>query len=420
MKHRLYILVIFISGVVSSCTGLFGNKQDDQVDQVFEQGKIDPKLNPSTVGYVPVFPFFQNVVNPVDIYIGYDEYIYVVALNDEANPLDNELIIMDQKGTIGSRITINGATDVTMDRRLHVYVAGRTLQPRGPGGSFISLPAIYHLTNTASGATQFIDTLIHPDCDDSRKNAAPRKDESEVQFTGIATLYDNTLYVTRTGPINDVTSFVRPDNGILVYDAEGGNIGFAMGLNPNSSSLKSAIGISSIATQVGPPQRLQGMSTSKSFYITQADQTNPIEYRVLSINAFDDPELGTQYSEAANLLNFDYGKADRFLYESFRFKKPEDCYISPDNLQYTFVVDSGTDSLYVFTNIGYEGINPPANSGLRKQAIVSFGGPGADGTSSGPFSFNDPSGVCFFRRMVYVADKKNNRICRYKLSNDLE
>jgi hypothetical protein len=415
MKQRLTILVIFISSVVSSCSGLFGNKQDDQVDQVFDQGKIDPKLNPSTVGYVPVFPFFQNVVNPVDIYVGYDEFIYVVALNDEVNPLDNELIIMDQKGTIGSRITINGATDVTMDRRLQVYVVGRIET------NFGNRACVYRLDNTATGNPTFKDTLIHPLCDDSRASTGNRfANDEAVQFTGVATLYDNTLYVTRTGPINDVTSFVRPDNGILVYDADGGNIGFAMGLNPNSSSLKSAIGISSIATQVGPPQRLQGMSTSKSFYITQADQTNPIEYRVLSINAFDDPELGTQYSESANLLNFDYGKADRFLYESYRFKKPEDCYISPDNLQYTFVVDSGTDSLYVFTNIGYEGINPPANSGLRKQAIVSFGGPGADGTSSGPFSFNDPSGVCFFRRMVYVADKKNNRICRYRLSNDLE
>lgn len=415
MQLRSYILFFIAVVMLSSCTSIFGNKQDDQVDQVFEQGKIDPKLNPSTVGYVPVFPFFQNIVNPVDVYVGYDEMIYVVALNDETNPLDNELLVMDQKGTIGTRMTINGATDVTMDRRLQVYVVGRIET------SFGNRACVYRLENTATGNPIFKDTLIHPLCDDSRASTGNRfANDEAVQFTGVATLYDNTLYVTRTGPINDVSSFVRPDNGVLVYDAEGANIGFALGLNPNTSSLKSAIGISSIATQVGPPQRLQGMSTSKSFYITQADQTGQIEYRVLSINAFDDPELGTQYSEAANLLNFDYGKADRFLYESFRFKKPEDCYISPDNLQYTFIVDSGTDSLYLFTNLGYEGINPPANSGLRKQAIVSFGGPGADGTSSGPFSFNDPSGVCYFRRVVYVADKKNNRICRYKLSNDLE
>jgi len=43
-----------------------------------------------------------------------------------------------------------------------------------------------------------------------------------------------------------------------------------------------------------------------------------------------------------------------------------------------------------------------------------------DGTYSGPYSFNDPSGVCYFKRMIYVADKNNNRICRFKLNTDLE
>lgn len=415
--QRIQTILLFLlsASILGSCSALFGNKQDDQVDEVFEQGKIDPKLNPSNVGYVPVFPFFQNIINPVDIYVGYDELVYVIALNDEANPLDNELLIMDQKGTIGNRITINGATDVTMDRRLQVYVVGRVET------SFGNRACVYRIENTAVGAPLFKDTLIHPLCDDSRASTGNRfANDEAVKFTGVATLHDNTLYVTRTGPVNDVNSFVRPDNGVLVYDAEGKNIGYAQGLNPTTSGIKSSVGISSIATFVGPPQRLQGMSTSKSFLITLADQSTSLEYRVLGIGVFDDPELGTQYVEASSFLNFDYSKADRFLYESRRFKKPEDCYITPDNLQYALIVDSGTDSLYVFTNLGYEGINPPANSGLRKQAIVSFGGPGADGTSSGPFSFNDPSGVCFFRKMVYVADKKNNRICRYKLSNDLE
>jgi hypothetical protein len=413
-RFKQSLFFVLILALASSCS-IFGNKQDDQVDEVFEQGKIDPNLNPSTVGYVPVFPFFQGIENPVDIYVGYDELIYVVALNNEQNPLDNELVILDQKGTINARININGATDVTQDRRLHTYVTGRVET------AFGNRACVFRLTNTASGATQFVDTLIHPLCDDSRASTGNRfANDEAVQFTGLATLYDNTLYVSRTGPINDVNSFVRPDNTVLVYDAEGKNTGYAQGLNPVSSSIKSALGISSIATQIGPPQRLQGMSTSKNFYITQADQSLSVEYRVLGISVVDDPELGTQYSESPSLLNFDFSKADRFLYESFRFKKPEDCYISPDNLQYTFIVDSGTDSLYVFTNQGFEGINAPANSGLKKQAIVSFGGPGADGTSSGPFSFNNPSGVCFFRRMIYVADKSNNRICRYKLSNDLE
>ena len=34
--------------------------------------------------------------------------------------------------------------------------------------------------------------------------------------------------------------------------------------------------------------------------------------------------------------------------------------------------------------------------------------------------FVDPSGVCYFRRTVFVADKGNGRIIRYQLSTDLE
>jgi hypothetical protein len=29
-------------------------------------------------------------------------------------------------------------------------------------------------------------------------------------------------------------------------------------------------------------------------------------------------------------------------------------------------------------------------------------------------------GICYNRKMIYVADKGNNRICRYKLNTDLE
>lgn len=383
-------------------------KEDDQTKQIFEQGRIDPNLIPNKVGYVPLYPFFTNFSNPVDVYVGYDEMVYVVD--------DRGLNILDQTGKPALIIPIPGATDVTQDRRLHTYVLGRINDP-----NLGNRAAIYHLINTATGGYQFVDTLIHPLNDESRSTTANRgADDEAVQFTGIATLDNNTVYVSRTGPRNDPNSFVRPDNGVLVYDAAGLNIGFAVGLNPNNSSLKSALGISSLATFSAPPQRLQGMSNSKNFLITQAEQSKNVEYRTLMINVFDDPELGTQYAESPQFLNFDKSKADRFLYESQRFKKPEDCYIAPDNLGYIFVVDSETDSLYVFTPQGYEGVNPPANSGLTKQVIVSFGGAASDGTSSGPFNFNDPSGVCYNRRTIFVADKKNNRICRYRLSTDLE
>jgi len=402
LKHLFFVFGILIFSW--SC----GNKHDEQTDDILKAGKIDPKLIAGTVGYVPMQPFFDGFNQPVDVFYGYDELIYVVDASG--------LHILDQTGKKGQLIPILGATDVTQDRRLHTYVLGRINDPL-----LGNRAAVYHLINTGSGNYQIIDTLIHPLNDESRASTANRGDDDEkVQFTGLSTTFDNQLYISRTGPRNDLNSFVRPDNGVLVYDADGKNIGFALGLNPTTSSLKSAIGISSLATYAAPPQVQQGMNTNKSFFITQADQTQSVEFRTLRIDVFEDPELGTQYAESPLFLNFDYTKANRFLYESFRFKKPEDCFVATDNTGYIFVVDSETDSLYIFSPQGFEGVNPPANSGLTKQVIVSFGGPSTDGTQNGPFNFNNPSGVCYNRKMVFVADKDNNRICRYKLSVDLE
>ncbi len=409
-RISFFLYTVCCTLALTSCTTLFGDKKDAQVDDVFEQGAIDPALVPQNVGCVPVFPFFQGFSHPVDVFVGYDELIYVVD--------DNGLNILDQKGTKYRTIPIPGATDVTQDRRLHTYVTGMVYD----ANSGYHLPAVFHLKGTAEDHIVFVDTLIHPYCDDSHQSSGYKvyPEDAQVRFTGLATLYDNTLYVARTGPKNNVNSTVRPDNGVLIYDQNGVNIANAAGLNPVSSSLKSALGLSSIATLAVPPQRQSGISTSKFFTMTQADQSQNIEYRVLGITVYDDPDAGTIYAETPSLLNFDVMKGDRFMYEPYRFKKPEDCYIAFDNLNYTYVVDSETDSLYIFNSLGIEGVNPPANSGLRKQVIVSFGGKDKDGRSDGPFSFNDPSGVCTFRRTIYVADKNNNRICRYKLSTDLQ
>jgi len=415
-NFSILIFTVFSLAIISSCS-LFGDKKNSTVDDVFKQGKVDPNLIFNSVSYVPVYPFFNNIQKPIDVFIGYDELVYVIAENDENTIDDNELLVYDQRGQLSYRMNIKGATDVTQDRRLHTYVLGRAQRPGGPE----IVAAVFHIADLGLGKPVFVDTLIHFLCDESRTNSLFRGDDDvAVQFTGIASLFDNTVYVTRTGPRNDPSLIARPDNGILVFDKNGVNIGYAAGLNPNESSLRSSVGISSIATFAAPPQKLMGFSTSKSFYITLADQNKNLEFRAISINAFDDPDVGTVYSENSSLLNFDKTKADRFLYESFRFKKPEDCFVSPDINAYTFVVDSETDSVYVFNSLGFEGVNPPPNSTFKKQVIVSFGGAGKDGLSSGPFNLKDPSGVCYYNRTLFIADKSNNRICRYRLNTDLQ
>lgn len=405
-RAYFFITTTLLFITMNSCDFLFGTREDAVVDEIFEEGAIDPELVQDEVGYVPVLPFWTGFIAPRDIFCGYDEMIYVVDAEG--------LKILDQTGEIFQTIDIPGATDVTQDRRLHTYVAGRVSYDVDGDGVMEDLAAIYHLTGTSYGNVEIIDTLIHPFCDASRNITSFRgADDEAVTFTGLATLADNTLYVSRKGPRNDVSGIARADNAVLIYDEDGNNISYANGLSPVTGNLKSVWDIAGIATFAAPPQSLSGISGSAEFMIC-LDQP-AAAYKGLWITQTVDPEAGVIYGENALLTVFDYTKADRFLYEPDRFIQPTDIYIAPDFTGYIFITDAGTDSLYQFTRKGYEGVNPPAGSPNTKQIIASFGGVG-----SGPFNFSDPSGVAYLRKVVYVADKGNNRICRYKLSSDLE
>lgn len=393
--------------VLNSCEFLFGTKDNDEVNDIFKQGEIDPDLKPQNYGYVPILPIWSKFSHPVDVYVGYDEMIYVVD--------DNGVNILDLKGTLCRTIPVYKAKEVIQDRRIHTYIIGKVIlniagQPR-------ELAAVFHLKNTATAdGPVFLDTLIHPFCDASRTNVGFRNEDLQVEFNGLATLADHTLYVARTGPVNNLSNPYRTDNCILFFDKEGKNYAYANGLTPVlPSNLKSVIGVSSIAAFAAPPQNLYGVNTTHDFLLCQASSDPSIEYRVLWIREFTSPDAGTEYGQNDNMLIQDEAKANRFLYESFRFKKPEDVYIAPDQSGYIFVVDSELDSLFIFTQKGYEGIPPPPNTSFSKNIIVSFGGKG-----SGAFQFNNPCGVCYYRKTVYVADRDNNRIIRFRLNTDLE
>jgi hypothetical protein len=406
MKYIKIYIIILVSIALSSCDFLFGTTEDEVANEIFEEGAIDPELIPAEIGYVPVQPFWTGFSHPVDVYAGYDEMIYVID--------DNGLNVLDQAGTLHNIIFIQGATDVVQDRRLHTYVLGRVDVDVDDDGITENLAAVYHLTGTATGVISITDTLIHPFCDESRNITSFRgADDLAVEFTGLTTLADNTLYVSRKGPRNDLSGIARTDNAVLFFDELGQNTGYANGLSPEASNLRSIWDVSALSGFAAPPQSLSGISTSPDFLVTL--DAPDAAYKVLWIQQYSDAEAGISYGENASLAAFDLTKADRFLYEPNRFVQPTDVYVAPDFTGYLFVVDAGLDSLYQFTRRGYEGVNPPAGSSSTKQIIASFGG-----TGDGPFQFVDPSGVAYLREVIYVADKGNGRICRYILSTDLE
>lgn len=399
--------MVLLTLLLPGCTFLFGDKDDEQVDEIFRDGAVDPNFFPKELGYVPIYPFFSGFSNPVDVIVGYDEMVYVVD--------DFGIHVLDQAGRKARVIPLKGATDVTQDRMLNLYVVARV--DVQVGTQTFNVAAVYKLKNTGTaGEVQFVDTIIHPFDDASRALTSFRvPDDEKVRFTGVSAYNDNSIKIARTGPVNSLTGIARPDNGVLFFDKNGRYTGFSNGLSPEIPNLRSSIGLSSIAGFSAPPQRVFGLNNSRDFIFGQADTTLEIEYRVLWIVELNDPDVGTLYVENTALLNFDTSKADGFLYQPYRFKRPSDVFIAPDATGYLFVVDAALDSLYQFTTAGFEGVNPPPTFESNKQVKVSFGGRG-----SGPFQFIEPSGVCYFRRMIYVADKGNGRICRYILSSDLE
>lgn len=412
MKTHRFIWLYWALAVgllgLSSCDFLLGSKKDSTVDDVLRQGAIDPNVIQQVVGYVPILPIWSGFISPTDVFVGYDELVYVV----ESGGPNPGLHILDLKGDRQNFIPIPGATKVTQDRRLHTYVLGRVDEERN--GEMYNLAAVYVLTQTGTFDPNFIDTLVHPRNDLSRNNTNFRGIfDEQVEFTGIAATHDNEFYLSRRGPTNSLTSTAVPDNAVLIYRSDRSNNGSARGLNPTTSSLRSAVGVSGLTSFLAPPQLVFGMNNTKDFILLQSSPNT--EYKALWIRQVDNPETGISFTENATLLNFDTSRAERFLYEGFRFTNPTDICIAPDETGYIFVIDSERDSLYQFSPLGFEGVNPPPASGITKQVISSFGGRGL-----GPFQFNQPQGVAYFRRVVYVADTGNGRIMRYKLSIDLE
>ena len=421
------VFIVFFFGLNLSCDDIFNTKSNQDTDEIFDEGNIDPRLE-NVDGYAPVLPFWGGFDAPNDVHVGFDEFVYVTDANG---------VHLLDRADLSPRVSIDleGAEAVTQDRLLNVYVAARIdtiIESIDPTITW-NLPAVFKIKNmNGAGPITFVDTLIFPFDDASlstsaaqnaRLNRGSSVNYEKVRITGLSILADNTLYVTRTGPFNETTQVAAPDNTVLEFHRvlidgqktdKMRNVRQIRSLSPNVPSLRSAIGLSSIASFVAPPQR-DTYTDDRSFLITQADASKEIPFRVLWINVVETVD-GLVYQQNSQLLAQDTTQADGFLYETNKFLSPQDVAFGGDDDAFIFVVDSETHRLYQFQANGQEGVPPPAGAADQtRQILVSFGELGA-----GPKEFNQPSGVAYFRRVVYVADKGNNRIARFKLTSDFE
>jgi hypothetical protein len=433
MRYLFVLALVLPALALTGCDSVFGSKDDVVTDEIFDEGAVDPTLV-DEVGYVPLNPFYTQAANggtlqrPVDVYVGYDELIYV---GDEQG-----LHVLDLAGrpqafvgevgfAEGGRQPLRDITAVVQDRQLDLLVAAR--RDTTLDGRTWDLPVVYRLSGVTTGTPTLEDIIWHPFDDRSRSANQFRNprdfggafSDEDAAFTDVAVLPDNSFYVSRSGPVNTqadgLPGIVRPFNGVLAFSPDGTNTRYISALSPTQPSLLSAVYPSALATPVGPPQRTNFPET-QDFFVAQNPPGREVRYPVLSVLVVE-TTLGTEFRVDTERLGASANpeNGDGFLYEDFGMEGPSGMAIAADETGYLFVTDVDTDSLYVFNRNGVEGVAPPPGAGTFRPVNVSFGG-----TGSGPLTFDDPQGVAYFEEIVYVADTGNDRIARFRLNTDFE
>ena len=417
---RLLLLTVLTATLLVGCDA-FGSKDDVTTEEIFEEGRTPPGLV-DEVEYVPLFPFFTRggdgapLDTPQDIYVGFDELIYVVDARG--------LHVLDLAGRPAAFLPLDEASSVVQDRRLHVYVTAR--RDTTLGGRTWNLPVVYRYSGLTTGMPTLEDIIWHPFDDDSRRfnRPDPIATDEEVSFTGVAVLPDNSVYISRRGPVNERGSIIIPHNTILEFTPEGVNAQAILVLSPTAPSLRSALNPADVLTSIQPPQR-SSFPATRDFFVAQSpypDGTpvtgrDSLRFAVLSIRAVETPDGIEFRADTQRLQAAAQGPeaGDGFLYEEFKFENPTDLAFAADGTNYLYVLDAGPDSLYVFTAGGVEGVAPPPGARSPQPVVVSFGG-----TGDGATQFRNPQGVTYFDETVFVADTGNDRISRFRLNTDFE
>lgn len=404
MKKLIAFSLLFISLFsLSSCEKYFGDKTDlDFIDK--------PQFTNRQVAYVPIQPAITGFVRPTDICVGFDELIYVVDAGTE------EVVSMDEAGRIIGRFKVPGARAVAQDRKFDLLVIGRTdttvqIGSTVDSASFTTIYRVRMLNNNGYGLdhAKIINKIVHPFY---FKNSYSASDKT-AEFNRIGIIGDNqdpsrnnSYYVTRSGTS---TNILHPDDAVLHFDNQDNFLG-AVPVSTSSGVFNNYFEEPFGITTLTQPPQLSATSSSDFLY-TSRDPNNALKVQYIS---FVESEFGAEYQPKI-LASQDTSKASGFINSPDKFEDPVGITIAGDASRYIFVVDKAKDSLYQFTFDGYEGVLPPAASGITKYQKASFGGKG-----TGLTQFDQPMAVAYFHKIVYVADAGNGRILRFKLTLDFD
>ncbi len=402
-KYFTLLLLCTLGFTFTSCEDYFGEKTDLGFIEI-------PEFSNREVAYVPILPVLNQFERPTDICIGFDQLIYVVDSANEA------VIALDEAGREIGRTTIPGARSVTQDRRFDLLVIGTFDTTIVTGGSpnNLTFSAIYRVRlQTANGYginnARIIRKIVHPFFE---KNSFSGNDRL-VTFNRIGVLGDdlnplrnNQYYVSRSGPGSNAFG---PNDAVFLFGNDD-KLVTRVSVNTSSGLFNDYFQMpNGIGTLTQPPQFTA--SNSRDFIYTSLDASNALQVQYIE---FLEAEFGAEWRPRI-LASGDTSKADGFINSPNKFSMPYDVTIAGDATKFIFVVDAASDSLHQFTINGLEGVLPPAATGIKKYKKASFGG-----TGSGVTQFNHPQAVAYYNEILYVADTRNGRILRFKLTLDFD
>jgi hypothetical protein len=344
---------------------LFGCSDKFDINQ-FTSDDSGANLGGDTL-YVQLTPVWEGFNNPRDIIIGKEPFIYIADTDND------RIVMMNLGGEILGTRAIKRPVALAQDFKLDLIICAE----------FDTV--VQGITRTYSAVyTLDLFEANHRIEDAPLRRLLPRAADlnfPQRRYTGVTAFYDNSFYVSRTGPSN--SSIFDPDNSILIfhpnsfYNKGAGDtlIGRVANIDPLSSGLISANQISS----------LRSFNRNNFDFIATITGNNSFkaQWFHLQSTAIDERYV-SQFSPSEGVS---------FIIPN-KFSNPEGSWV--DNSGNIFIADAGKDSVFKFNIFGDE--------------LQSFGGPDV---------FNQPHAVAFFDNTLYVADTGNNRILRFILSTDL-
>jgi hypothetical protein len=317
--------------------------------------------------YVQLNPAWTGFNNPQDIMIGKEPFIYV------ADTDNNRIVMMNLDGQILGTRSFQKPIALAQDYKLNLFVSAKF--DTVISGQSITLNAVFKLNLVAAN---------HVIANAPMKKILPAADvdinNPLREYPSIAVFYDNSFVIARKGPSNSV--LFEPDNALLYYvvkklpdgTEKDTLLGRMPGLDPLGSGVPSANGFSTL------------ISFNNHTLDVIAGLTGNTNFKVEWLHFVSSRDF-TGYQNYISPSSSE-------LMTPNKFNQPEG--VGLDNAGNIFVVDTEKDSVFKFNPFGDQ--------------LLAFGGTD---------TFNQPAGVAFFNKTLYIADSGNNRILRFVLSTDI-